>query len=146
MKKRTILKRDNEPYLIRTTLFACKWFSIKIHKALISDSDGPHDHPWNYLSLILWGGYWEERTTIKIHNRLDWDGSYDTWTDHIKSRVWYGPLSLLYRRGDQLHRLILPKGKYSISLIFTFRKWRKWGYIRDGAWQQYPHQQIYDHE
>mgnify|MGYP003448137758 CR=1 FL=1 len=35
------------PYLVIYTLFTCKWFSIKIHKILISDPSDMHDHPWD---------------------------------------------------------------------------------------------------
>jgi hypothetical protein len=37
----------------------CGW-SIKLHHLLRPDYDRcPHDHPWNFWSLILWGGYEE---------------------------------------------------------------------------------------
>lgn len=114
--KRTILMRNaTQRYLIRITLFACKWFTIKIHKALVSDTGVPHDHPWNYCSLILWGGYWEE--TVDSDVRTNWF-----------EKKWYGPGSLLLRKGDKLHRLVIPEGKYSISLIITTKKWRDWGF------------------
>lgn len=121
--KKTILYRDvnisttdissymNIPYLIRYTLLSCKWFTIKIHKALISDPDEPHDHPWNYLSIILWGGYWEE----KVIRGCRHDNTYTI-------KQWYKPLSILYRKGDKLHKLIIPEGKYCLSLIITFKK------------------------
>lgn len=117
MKTRT-LYRNNElgeriPYLIRTTLFKCKLFSIKIHKVLISDTGDLHDHPWNYMSIILKGGYYE----------------------HTKSgKQWYKPGSILFRKGDVPHKLEIPDGKTCMSLIFTTRKWRDWGFIQDGKW------------
>lgn len=152
--KKTILYRDTEqvnwgrtsfdepkyimvktPYLIRYTLLSCKFFTIKIHKALISDPNEPHDHPWNYLSIILKGGYWEEiivsevvHTNISTMERL--------YSNRITTK-WYKPGSILYRKGDRLHKLIIPEGKSCISLIFTFKKWRKWGYLKEGSWKQY---------
>lgn len=142
--KKTILYRDikelrgytyKTKYLIRYTLLSCKFFTIKIHKALISDPNEPHDHPWNYLSIILKGGYWEEiivsevvHTNISTMERL--------YSNRITTK-WYKPGSILYRKGDRLHKLIIPEGKSCISLIFTFKKWRKWGYLKEGSWKQY---------
>lgn len=123
------------PYLIRYTLFTCKFFSIKIHKALISDPEEPHDHPWNYLSFILRGGYWEERKQAIPRESADQTDKY--WNTHLK---WYKPGSILYRKGDQLHKLIIPENSYCISLIFTFKKWRKWGYLKNNRWEQYQKQ------
>lgn len=146
--KKTILYRDildniflpsykKTPYLTRYTLLSCKWFTIKIHKALISDPDEPHDHPWNYLSIILWGGYWEETILSPNPKSL-----YEKLFEYIPPTIkWYRPLSILYRKGDKLHKLIIPKGKYCLSLIITFKKWRKWGYLnykRD--WEEYKYQ------
>ena len=63
-RKRIIMDRvDHEPYLERYYIFLKErnWFpfNIFIHKFLKSDPDDVHDHPWNYASLILKGGYWE---------------------------------------------------------------------------------------
>jgi hypothetical protein len=114
--KKTILYKYNEreiEYLRRYTLFTCKWFSIKLHNALTSD-DGPlHDHPWNYISIILFGGYYEITEGKKI---------------------WYGPGCILKRKGEIPHRLELPEGKKCWSLIFTSYKHRNWGLINNDKW------------
>lgn len=124
--KKTILKRNGEPYLIRYTLFKCKWFTIKIHHVLISDPAELHDHPWNYISFILWGGYYEETKRVSNYPECYKDKINTAYYRNIQ---WYPPLSILIRNGSQPHRLILPEGKQSISLIFTSKKWRKWGYV-----------------
>jgi hypothetical protein len=124
-KKKT-LERNGKPYLIRYSIFSCRWFAIKIHKILVSDPNEPHDHPWNYLSIILWGGYWEEQRKMRPNN-VDWDMTI----------IWCKPGSILYRKGDKLHRLIIPKRKYCLSLVITSRKWRDWGYIRGNKWQKH---------
>ena len=63
-RHRIILDREsNEPYLERFYLFLKDRgnfpFNIFLHRFLKSDPDDLHDHPWNYRTLILWGGYWE---------------------------------------------------------------------------------------
>ena len=114
------------PYLIRWTLFSCKYFSLKLHHTLISDEADLHDHPWNYLTLILWGGYWEETL-------------FDADSKSISTKMkFYRPLSLLFRRGDEPHRLMLQPGKTCWTLVFTSRKWRDWGFInKKGTWSKY---------
>lgn len=121
------------PYLIRWTLFKCPWFSLKLHKILISDPADPHDHPWNYTSLILWGGYWEKN---HFPNKLKRDYSNNKWYK------WYGPLSLLYRKGDKLHRLTIPSGKFCISLVLTTKPWRDWGFLKNNKWVN--HKEVID--
>lgn len=114
-KKRTI-KRQGKNYLIRFTIIKTKSFSLKIHKALMSDPANLHDHPWNYISLILWGGYYEETKGGR--------------------RKWYRPLSLLIRNANNPHRLIIPHNRYCISLILTFKRKREWGFVdSEGKWQ-----------
>lgn len=120
-----VLMREGKSYLVRITLFKCPYFSVKIHKALMSDPAIPHDHPWNYLSIILWGGYYEETINTKSVTSLT---SGKTYEGPFCKQIWYGPGSFLYRKGDKLHRLIIPEGSYSISLIFVGRKWREWGF------------------
>lgn len=101
------------PYLKRYTLFTCKWFSIKLHHTLISDDAPLHDHPWDYVSIILAGGYWEITKGKEI---------------------WYGPGSVLKRKGSIPHRLEIPKGKTCWSLIFTSFKYRNWGLMDNHKW------------
>lgn len=128
LPKKKILYRDQgkTPYLIRWTIFKCKWFSIKLHKTLLSDTADLHDHPWSYISLILWGGY----TEVTLDN-------YGLPID-----TWYKPGSILVRKADQPHRLIIPEDKYSITLIFTSYRWRDWGFKTKEGW--IPHEQGVD--
>lgn len=48
------------PQFRRYTLLKTPWFGIHIHKIYKSDiDDHPHNHPWNFLSVILYGSYQE---------------------------------------------------------------------------------------
>lgn len=115
--KKTILKREGKPYLIRWTLLTTPWFTIKLHKLLMSDPVDLHDHPWSYMSVILWGGYNEVRVGA---------GTY--------SCKWFRPGSILLRKASSPHRLeLLPKTKFSLSLIITTGKYRDWGFMKDGV-------------
>jgi hypothetical protein len=118
--KKTVLLRDGQPYLIRRTLFSCHRLSIKLHYVIKDDIGEMHNHPWNYISIILWGGY-KEQTYVSI-------GSGCTICTHTKTTI-YKPLSVLIRKADRPHKLLLLKGKPCLSLIFTGRKVRKWDYV-----------------
>jgi len=51
------LGQQNCPYLIRW-IFDFGLFSIRLHHWLSSDDDRAfHDHPWWFLTLVLWGSY-----------------------------------------------------------------------------------------
>ena len=61
---RLIMDRTgNKPYLARYYLFLMNRsrfpFNIFLHKFLLSDPYDLHDHPWAYISIPLWPGYWE---------------------------------------------------------------------------------------
>lgn len=126
LSKRTLYTTKDgvrTPYLVRITIFQCSLFSIKLHKVLISDAGPLHDHPWSYISLILFGGYTEHTLT----------GS-----------KWYSPLSVLYRKADQPHKLEIPEGKTCTSLIFTSGKYREWGFNLSNTWISHKKANFYN--
>ena len=112
-------------------------FNIFLHHFIKSDSPVWHTHPFNYVSIILKGGYWE--------HKLDSEG-FDTVR-------WRGPGSIIFSRkrkmmtlfrysyGDQpemygevpanAHWLELDPDKDTWSLFFRGRK-------ADDVWRFYP--------
>jgi hypothetical protein len=110
-KKTIIYREDDLPYLVRYSLFKCDLFALKVHHILISDYDCQHDHPWAFVTLLLKGGYVEYTPT--------------------GSKV-YGPLSLLYRPAEYVHRLQIHQPVW--SLVITFKKVRPWGFITSKGW------------
>jgi hypothetical protein len=65
-----------------------------------------HDHPWNFWSIVLWGGYWEQMRG-DIHAE------------------WRGPGSIRYRTAETAHKTT-TYDRVSWSLCFTGRKTRTW--------------------
>lgn len=116
-KKRVICREDGKPYLIRWNLFECCWFSLKVHKILISDYDCHHDHPWSFLSFILWGGYVEHVTRYREAGSAK--------VKYITSHL-YGPGSILFRRADHIHRLEIHQPAW--TFVITFKKIKEWGF------------------
>jgi len=124
-RKRIIYDRNNQvPYLVRYYLFLKDRksfpFNITLHKILVSDLDDLHDHPWNYATLIIKGGYWEHTP---------------------KGKFWRGPGHFRYRSSSDLHRLELAKDSEGNeipcwSLFYMGKKQNNgiWGFIRNGEW------------
>tara|TARA_B110000208_G_C11730679_1_gene416289 strand:+ start:995 stop:1447 length:453 start_codon:yes stop_codon:yes gene_type:complete len=111
-------KVTQEPYLERYYLFLKERtsfpFNIFIHKFLKSDPDDLHDHPWNYFTFILSGGYWEHTTTGKF---------------------WRRPFSCIYRKAKSLHRIELDREKpYCWTLFIPCRRKRDWGFVTKDGW------------
>jgi hypothetical protein len=124
--------------------------AVRVHEILRSDlGRDPHDHPWPYLTIVLKGGYWEER--------------YDS-RGFPTSRKWHGPGSVLFRRAKDLHRLVLPThlGMHDLlaagsapgqicwaetwyepatTLFITGRYAQKWGFLVSGT--KVPHSEYH---
>src|SRR4051794_33224135 len=98
-------------YLTRWTLLGrrvCDGAKVFLHLFHRGDAeDVPHNHPWEFWSLILWGGYWEH---VPADQR---DPSGPT------VRTWYGPGRLLRRPAAWRHRVELPEGRRCWTLIWT---------------------------
>jgi hypothetical protein len=122
-----IVSKEGVVHFRRWRLLSTPWFNIYIHNILHSDEDlHPHDHPWAFISLILWGSYLEE-----------WRGAYEDWMYRR-----YGKLrqdvrsigSLITHRAKDFHKLTLRTPSVW-SLVFTFGKRRpSWGYQTPQGW------------
>ncbi len=125
--RKTVLRigDQNGPiYLIRYSIFSCPWFSIKLHRIMMSDDDCQHDHPWSFVSIILWGGYFEVTSN---------DQKSTPWIVGFTSK-WFGPGSVLWRPAPSPHSLMLPNEKPATTLVITFKKQREWGFITPSGW------------
>ena len=87
--------------------------NLYLHKYLGSDDDRAlHDHPWASWSILLWG------TVIEV-------------TEDDEQHIW--PLIPKYRSAEYSHRLIL-KSNRALTLFFTGRKTREWGFHCPKGW------------
>ena len=132
--KKTVLFRSGDakklPYLVRYTLFSCKWFSIKLHHILISDEDCLHDHPWAFISIGLWGSYleyrqWDPQILRDFRNKAQYTVATET---HRRYRAPW----IIYRPANSIHRLELKKPVW--TLVITFKKVRQWGFWTRKGW------------
>ena len=92
-------------------------FAAFLHHVHRSDDD-MHDHPWDNLSIILSGGYYENSVEI------DPAGIPSNWR-----RVWRGPGSVVFRRAESVHCLEKSESTEEVWTLFIhFRRRRKWGF------------------
>lgn len=140
-KRMVIADKCGAPYLVRYAINTPVG-GVKLHHILRSDGDDAlHDHPWNFVSIILWGGYWEH---TKFHPETDAfvhpiprrarlcapsraDGT-------LTLRCWYGPGSVLRRRAECSHRVELKEGRTAWTLVFTSNRTREWGFHTIKGW------------
>ena len=99
----------NNPYLRRWWIVPRNEFqNVYLHHGLRDDDDRAlHDHPWPNQSFLINGRYREVMP----------EGSF------IREAG-----SLISRRAEDAHRLELIDGEPFISLFFTGRKEREWGF------------------
>lgn len=76
LKFKTIRTLGKLPFLRRLSIYLNNGNSIKIHLITEDDLDEPHDHPWDFSSFIVFGGYWEGTTlyrtgdvNVKFHHQ-----------------------------------------------------------------------------
>jgi hypothetical protein len=106
-----------DPYLARYKLFRCPWFKVFLHHILRSDEDPDlHDHPWNFVSLILWSGYIEHLPGDVVRRMRAWD--------------------VIRHRARDAHRLILDRPAWTLVLV-TGKK-RSWGFHTRQGWMPFP--------
>lgn len=125
---KVITRYDATPYLIRVTLFTCRWFSVKVHRILESDDACLHDHPWAFISFIVSGGYTEYHDKYTVINLSE----FTTYHKHTRIKKHYRPGSVLFRAAKYAHRLELDKP--ATTLVFTFKKVRRWGFFTPAGW------------
>lgn len=135
---------NGDAYLIRYFVWNSNQGPVKkphvyLHHIVKSDPDREHhDHPWDFFSLILKGGYWEE-TPLPRKAVPDFDFDPNSKIKLVKYedggwgvRKWFGPLSFLRRPATWTHRLYLEKPAW--TLVYTRKKSREWGFHALKGW------------
>lgn len=113
------------------------WIALRVHHIRSSDEGRDfHDHPWTFLSLILRGGYYEERPyegPLLPAKAIDRYMCGSTGKEYTRS-VYNAP-RLLLRRARQWHRLRLPTELQECgtwTLVLTMPRCQDWGFLFDG--------------
>ncbi len=108
-----IVSRAGKVHFKRWRLLATPWLNIYIHGIYEKDEEAHmHDHPWNFLSIILSGGYVEQTEQGFSDRRF---------------------LNVKYCKADKTHR-IFSLFNNTYTLVITGKKFRNWGYKTERGW------------
>lgn len=94
--------------------------AVYLHRFHMGDLDEMHDHPWPFTSVILSGGYWESTPG------LGWYAG-----SGVRFPQWRAPGSVLRRPAGFIHRVEIPPGQESWSLVFRGARVGSWGFWCD---------------
>ncbi len=122
-----IRSKSGELHFRRYRLFWTPWLAIYIHRIYKSDEDlHPHNHPWNFISFILSGGYTESCYSQRFTPFIPFGCSVDTIETSQQTLTVYDSVK---RTRDQYHHITLISP--TTSLVLTWGKWEKCGYLVD---------------
>ena len=145
-------RRDIGAYM-RRWILTTPLGTIRIHHITRPDADPElHDHPWNFVSLVLKGWYEEERPTPEIVSFVRKDLLCPEPVDRLVRDLVLRALapdsafrifrrvtsreagSVAYRHASDPHRItaVSPGGVW--TLVFTGRLIRDWGFWTDKGW------------
>lgn len=125
--RRTIVNCDRQPYLTRWYLFRTAPLAIFLHRFHRSDEDRAlHDHPWSFITCILWRGYYEHTVHCPCGDQAC------SFPEPRKKRKWPG--MICYRPAEWRHRVELIDQKPAWTLVIRFRERRDWGFWEKTGW------------
>jgi len=111
-----------------------RWVAARVHHIHRSDDDRHlHDHPFWSISIVLQGGYYEVLP--------DRQGQHPHYDDLCAYSRWVSPGKIVFRRGTDRHRLLLPENQGpTVSLFIMGPKTNEWGFYTDRGkvhWREY---------
>ena len=129
----------NGQLYMRRWLIGPTWLpGIRVHNILKSDAAFElHDHPFDFVSFILSGGYTEIRGEA-----LDGVPANST----IRRKESHPPLSFVRRKAEDLHRILLKptvvmmEGRQVLretpawTIVFRGKYRREWGFMTAAGW------------
>ncbi len=113
-----IRSKNGELHFIRWEIFSIGNFSMNIHAIYKADEDRHlHNHPWNFMNIILKGSYIELLPNGKVRLKTF--------------------LSTSIRKADKFHKIgeVVSKSVYTLNFMWGKRK--DWGYDVNGKFVQH---------
>lgn len=121
---------------MRRWIFSTPLFTVRLHCIKESDYGPPHNHPWNFVSVILKGRYTEELYQVSI-------GAVPIQLRKMLRRKAFCPV---FRRTTAIHKVLLEPGENVWTLCITDGARKRNGVARWGFWtlNGYVPWQVYD--
>lgn len=133
---------DGRPYIDRSWLARIggkgpddeyPLIGVRVHHIQSSDADcALHDHPWPFISIILFTGYTEIRPADQTPD-LPWVFMRVGGKLMAVSRQRYVAGDVLFRRASDWHMIEIPEGASAVTIFITLRKVQSWGFLWRGA-------------
>lgn len=140
-----IRSKAGELHFRRWRLFDSPWFGIYLHYIAKADEDKhPHDHPWPFVGIILWGGYvemiWTVIDTLTDTIRND-KQLWENWVKNDLSKSfrfsYNDPGKIIFRRAKNQYHMISRIKKPTWTLVFHGPKRETWGYMTEAGWMDH---------
>ena len=109
-----IVSKDGTLHFRRWRLLSTPWFNIFVHGIYHKDQEADmHNHPWNFFSLVLRGGFTEQRKDGSFLERTFLEGKFN--------------------KAEAFHRIFsLHNNKPCYTLVVTGAERKDpWGYDTD---------------
>lgn len=135
-RRMTLRRADGDVYLDRWGIGAPKVGAIFLHRMEAPDPGVDlHDHPWTFISIVLAGGYIEERAHTRIacaraHAAERWPAPNRLRGTTEYRRRW----SIRRMRLDECHRVTELLRRRSWSLVICGPVHRPWGFYLSDGW------------
>ena len=113
-------------YLERWTLLDLRrlGYGVYLHHFIGDDwAADPHDHPRRFVSIGLWGWYWEH---VYPGNGLV------PYFIFKHAAPWFRTFP-----AHHLHRVCASECDNCWTFVIVFPKSRAWGFVRDGVWMPF---------
>lgn len=110
--------KNEQLYLRRLRIIQTPWFGVYLHETTHPDQDRDlHDHPWNFWSFVLKGGY-TELFTLDGNTKTN---KFNRFSFHKMSRLAF-------------HKITELNNVPTWTVIFAGKRVREWGFSTDNGW------------
>lgn len=133
-------KDEFDVYLVRYIVLKSRFCCIYIHRFMRSDGSDPHDHPWNFITYIVSGGYTElfydvnkprvREDYFLVGDRKPRYKSFWTVRENVRKTG-----SFAFRRATDIHRVCVDKTRRlseiedaPLTACIMFNRTRHWGF------------------
>lgn len=122
-----IKSKYGELHFQRWTIMSLPWFSIYLHFIYKADEDAHlHNHPWNYLSFVVYGTFIEQ-----------------TENNHLECIL---PGKIIIRKAKVYHKITDLFTNKIITLFITGKRFNEWGYEVNGKFVGHKEYRILKNE
>jgi hypothetical protein len=106
------------------------------------DDKDPHDHPWDFTSVVLKGGYvdecWHWIEDAGAGRRLPGTLFRVKGERRPPEYERVRPLRVVQRKAEHLHRVQgIKPGRPAWTLVFTGPRRRSWGFVTENGWRHW---------